>query len=113
MSRPIDTEHLEKYVSGDDALRDEILTIFQEQIEMLREKIDVNADDEDWYNTMHAMKGASRGVGAWAVGDICEAAEAYTNSHADKISAREKALEALNVKLDDTIEDARKLRDGK
>jgi len=112
MTRPIDTEHLEKYVSNDDALRDEILTIFQEQIKMLRERIDINSDDDDWYNTMHALKGASRGVGAWAIGDICEQAEAYIKDHPDKYAAREKVVESLKTTLDDTIEDAQRLRDA-
>lgn len=112
MPRPIDTDHLEKYVSGDISLRDEILTIFQDQIELLREKIDPASDDETWHNTMHAMKGASRGVGAWEVGDLCEKAETLIENFDNKQAARQELIKELLVKLDETIEDAKKLRDG-
>jgi len=75
MTDAIDIQHLERYVFGDRALLDEILTIYIEQAAMLLDRLDVLADDETWRSTAHTLKGASRGVGAWAVGDLAEAAE--------------------------------------
>lgn len=113
MSRPIDTDHLERYVAGDDALRDEILTIFHEQVDLLRSRMDINASDDEWHDVMHAMKGASRGVGAWEVGDLCEKAETYIKECEDKQVKREAVVADLKVKLDEVIADADALRDGK
>lgn len=78
MTDAIDIQHLEQYVFGDRALLDEILTIYIEQATMLLDRLDAAADDENWHSTAHTLKGASRGVGAWAVGDLAEAAEKLT-----------------------------------
>ena len=112
MSRPIDTDHLELYVAGDASLRDEILTIFQEQIDSLRARLDITANDEEWYDVMHAMKGASRGVGAWDVGNLCEKAEGYIKDCENKQAKRQAVIADLGVKLDEVIADADALRDG-
>lgn len=77
--KPIDISHLERYVFGDRALLDEILTIFIEQATMLSERLDPTADGEDWKSVVHTLKGASRGVGAFALGDIAERAEMLTD----------------------------------
>ncbi|MEL6363606.1 MAG: Hpt domain-containing protein [Pseudomonadota bacterium] len=76
MGAAIDLEHLEKYVAGDRALRDEVLGIFEQQAELWTRMLDVNAADEAWRDAAHALKGAARGVGAWEVGELCEKAEA-------------------------------------
>ena len=111
MPDPIDTEHLEKYVAGDTSLRDEILTIFQEQIATLREKLNNDADDEQWFDTLHALKGASRGVGAWHVGDLCEKAEALVGDGADKHAKRQDSITELEAHLDLVVKAAMTIRD--
>lgn len=78
MTDAIDIRHLEQYVFGDRALLDEILTIYIEQTTMLLGRLEIAEDDETWRSTAHTLKGASRGVGAWAVGDLAEAAEKLT-----------------------------------
>ncbi|MEL7488253.1 MAG: Hpt domain-containing protein [Pseudomonadota bacterium] len=113
MTGSIDQKHLELYVGGDDALRDEILTIFEEQALSLKDRIDVAADDEEWRDVMHAMKGAARGVGAWAVGDLCEDAEAMVGDVDNKSASRKAAADAINARLEETIAAARRLRDRK
>ena len=75
MTNPIDIKHLEQYVFGDRALLDEILTIFIEQAAMWVDRMDPAAPDADWHHAAHTLKGASRGVGAWALGDLAERAE--------------------------------------
>ncbi|MEM9170231.1 MAG: Hpt domain-containing protein [Pseudomonadota bacterium] len=112
MRAGIDCEHLERYVLGDDALRAEVLTIFEGQIRALREGLNPVADDEEWHDRMHAMKGAARGVGAWQVGRLCERAEALVGDKPDKAELRKATILALTRALDDAADHAARLKDG-
>lgn len=80
MSDPIDLEHLDKYVFGDRALLDEILSIFIDQASVLVERMNVEAEDNDWREAAHKLKGASRGVGAFRLGDLAAEAEQMTGT---------------------------------
>ncbi len=75
MSAPIDIDHLNRYVFGDKALLDEILAIFKDQAVALSGRMQPSMDDEAWHHAAHTLKGAARGVGAWALGDAAERAE--------------------------------------
>ncbi|MCB2096470.1 MAG: Hpt domain-containing protein [Parvularculaceae bacterium] len=75
MTEPIDLDHLNQYIAGDSALLDEIMTIFIEQAEQLSGALSQLPDDEAWHSAAHKLKGASRGVGAWKLGDLAETAE--------------------------------------
>ncbi|MEZ5895900.1 MAG: Hpt domain-containing protein [Parvularculaceae bacterium] len=109
MTAPIDYTHLDKYVCGDRALLDEILSIFQEQVAAWLQKMTPDLDDDAWRHAAHALKGASRGVGAFAVGDIAEEAEAMVGGQGD----RPALLARLAVASEAAIEYATLLRDGK
>ncbi|MEZ5921493.1 MAG: Hpt domain-containing protein [Parvularculaceae bacterium] len=78
MADPIDLKHLDQYVCGDAGLLDEILSLFVEQATRWARCLSADMDDEEWRHAAHTLKGASRGVGAWALGDIAERAEAMT-----------------------------------
>jgi len=108
----IDLDHLEKYVAGDIALRDEILSIFTDQAEMLMTQFNVAQTDEGWKNTAHALKGAARGVGAWALGDFCEEAEALIGAVPAKRENRSSMLVSIRQKLSESVEEAIRLRDA-
>ncbi|MEE2691712.1 MAG: Hpt domain-containing protein [Pseudomonadota bacterium] len=112
MAGVIDLDHLELYVCGDAALRDEILTIFTEQAEMWMSRLDPGLPDEEWRNAAHALKGASRGVGAWSVGDLCEAAEKLVGGDARKAASRRAVLSELNAELELAVAEAREHRDA-
>lgn len=112
MSAAIDFNHLELYVSGDDTLRNEILTIFTEQANRWIGELDAYLPDEDWRNAAHALKGASRGVGAWTVGDLCESAESLTGAGADKLALRQMLLSELSAEVANAVAAARHRRDG-
>ena len=103
-------DHLEKYVVGDDMLRDEILEIFSEQVCLLLEKFDVFQTDEAWKNTAHTLKGAARGVGAWSLGKICEEAENMIGAAPGKQEARATLLVSLRVMASDAIDEAKRFR---
>lgn len=108
----IDLDHLEKYVAGDDALRHEILSIFGDQAEMLSGQFSISQTDEGWRNTAHALKGAARGVGAWALGDLCEAAEALIGQIAGKQERRAALLVSIRLHLSRALAEAARLREA-
>lgn len=110
MSQAIDLNHLNQYVCGDDALLDEILCIFVEQAALWTERLDPGADDEAWRNAAHALKGASRGVGAWRIGDICEAAESLIGAIDAKANRRLECLAELRRQVDVAIREAAQIR---
>jgi HPt (histidine-containing phosphotransfer) domain-containing protein len=109
MADAIDLQHLEQYVGDDAALRDEILCIFEDQVEGWLTRLDPSSDDHDWKNAAHALKGASRGVGAFRLGDLCEAAEGLV-SHADARAARAGLLAEIKAAAEDATRCARVLR---
>lgn len=109
MTDPIDIRHLEQYVFGDRALLDEILTIYIDQATMLLGRLDAAADDEAWHSTAHTLKGASRGVGAFAVGDLAEAAEKLIGSRCP--AERREMIVRLRSAGEAAIEFARVYRD--
>jgi HPt (histidine-containing phosphotransfer) domain-containing protein len=90
----IDLEHLARYTGGDGALNADILKLFDGQIsEMVGQLHAVLAarDAQRWREITHTIKGAARGVGAFAMGDAAAAAEP-----ADLASpAAEAAIRAL------------------
>ena len=106
----IDLDHLDRYVAGDRSLRDEILGIFEEQAEMWTRMLDPGADDQAWRDAAHALKGASRGVGAWEIGDTCQAAEKLIGEARDE-AVRHAMLRDLKAQVDATIAEVRRLRD--
>ena len=110
MSTAIDLAHLDMYVSGDTALLAEILTIFEEQADLWVSRLEPLLPDEPWRNAAHALKGASRGVGAWAIGDLCEHAESLVGGIANKLGARKTCLTELRACLEEAVDCARDVR---
>ena len=75
---PIDLAHLARYTGGDKALNAEILKLFDGQVtEMVGQLRGVLAarDTKRWKEITHTIKGAARGVGAFAFGEAAAAAE--------------------------------------
>ena len=74
----IDLEHLARYTGGDRALNAEILRLFDGQVtEMVGQLHTILAarDLKRWKEVTHTIKGAARGVGAFAMGEAAAAAE--------------------------------------
>ncbi len=109
MTAAIDLRHLEQYVFGDRGLLDEILTIFVEQAAKWVERLDPAQDDEAWHSAAHALKGASRGVGAWTLGDLAERAETLIGPGQE--NARRAFQRELKMAADAAIACAREIRD--
>ena len=77
--QPIDIDHLNRYTSGDCALNEEILQLFDVQCREMMDRLEALAtgqsDAKSWRETTHTLKGAARGIGAFALGNAAAEAE--------------------------------------
>lgn len=90
---PVDLAHLARYTGGDRALNAEILRLFDGQVNaMVGELLGIleQRDTRKWREVTHTIKGAARGVGAFAMGEAAAAAEPV-----DPASGGEKAEAAI------------------
>ena len=91
----VDFAYLETYAAGDLGLVDEVLGLFREQAALWAPLMDPHHPSEGWRDAVHTLKGASRGVGAFALGEACEAAEASEAANlAGRLIRVHDALEA-------------------
>jgi len=75
---PIDLSHLARYTGGDRTLNAEILKLFDGQVTAMvgqLRTILAARDAKKWREVTHTIKGAARGVGAFAMGDAAANAE--------------------------------------
>ena len=70
----VDFGYLEGFAAGDRQVVAEVLRLFQQQAEIWAASLD--GADPGWRDVVHTIKGAARGVGANALGDVCAKAEA-------------------------------------
>jgi HPt (histidine-containing phosphotransfer) domain-containing protein len=89
----VDFGYLEGFMAGDKAVVMEVLDLFRQQAATWFIRLDPN--DPNWRDVVHTIKGAARGVGANALGDICATAEAEGAS----------GLPAVRAALDAAIAD--------
>jgi HPt (histidine-containing phosphotransfer) domain-containing protein len=73
LSGAVDFAYLERFAMNDTVVIDEVLTLFREQAALWAPLLDAGSDG--WKDAVHTIKGAARGVGAFALGDACEHAE--------------------------------------
>ena len=99
----IDLEHLARYTGGDTALNAEILRLFDSQaselVGRLRAILDAR-DAKSWKEVTHTIKGAARGVGAFALADAAAACERVgfddhrvTQQAIDQVNAEAEAVQ--------------------
>jgi HPt (histidine-containing phosphotransfer) domain-containing protein len=77
-ARPVDMVHLSRYTGGDAALNAEILQLFANQSAELMTKLQAVLEARDlkgWKEITHSLKGAARGIGAFALADAAANAE--------------------------------------
>ena len=70
----VDFGYLEGFAAGEDEVIDEVLALFREQSQIWGAML--APDHEGWRDAVHTIKGAARGVGAFQLGDACQACEA-------------------------------------
>jgi HPt (histidine-containing phosphotransfer) domain-containing protein len=71
----VDFAHLEAYAAHDGDVIDEVLAIFREQTTIWIRLLDPNGPEAVWRDGAHTLKGASLGVGAFALAETCAEAE--------------------------------------
>ena len=105
----VDFGYLEDFAAGDTQVIDEVLALFREQARMWSTMLD--PANEGWRDAVHTIKGAARGVGAFALGEACAWAEAKGAAGLPKVRdaldealadvaayAHEQALKSLKAK---------------
>src|ERR1700730_7490645 len=79
MEQPVDIEHLNRYTGGDGVLNEEILQLFATQCREMMARLESlatgEADAKSWRETTHTLKGAARGIRAFALGNAAAEAE--------------------------------------
>lgn len=71
---PVDFDYLETYAGGDRQVVAEVLALFQGQAKIWAAKL--SSPGDGWRDLNHTIKGAARGIGAVALGDAADRAEA-------------------------------------
>ena len=92
---PINLSHLARYTGGDKTLNSEILRLFDRQVsEMVGNLLGVleQRDARKWREVTHTIKGASRGVGAFNMGELAAAAEPV-----DPATSPDRAVQAIEA----------------
>lgn len=77
-ARPVDLVHLARYTGGDAALNAEVLQLFVNQANDLVVRMNnvlEAGDTKTWREVAHSLKGAARGIGAFAMADAAAACE--------------------------------------
>lgn len=92
----IDLEHLARYTGGEKALNGEVLRLFDDQLARLVAELHdliASRDAKRWREVAHSIKGAARGVGAFAMGDLAASAEPVSPADATAAKAAIAQLE--------------------
>ena len=86
----VDFAYLESYAASDRQVIVEVLGLFQEQAGLWAAQL---ADPgTDWRDLAHTIKGAARGIGATALGDVADLVE---QGAADRVPALKAALDEV------------------
>ena len=84
--KPVDLDHLGRYTGGDHQINAEILALFDRQcrtiLAELEELVGEGSDSKAWQEISHKLKGAARGIGAFALGASAADAEKVAPSGA-------------------------------
>jgi len=91
----IDLQHLARYTGGDAKLDAEILQLFEAQSALMLQQIQTaldTRDTESWRRELHQLKGAARGVGAFALADIAACAESIEASECQSVAIFESLV---------------------
>ena len=73
--RPIDLVHLAKQCMGDGDLECEILRMYDSTVKTYFGRLQLSSSHDELTLNLHSIKGASGGVGAFAVANLAKAAE--------------------------------------
>ena len=97
LSGAVDFGVLERMTAGDDAVTEEVLGLFVQQAAMWAPMLDVREDG--WRDGVHTIRGAAAGIGAGALAEACQLAEAADKAEAPPMLSRVR--DALDLALAD------------
>ena len=93
LSGAVDFSVLEGMTAGDVGIAEEVLGLFAQQAAMWEPMLDVREDG--WRDAAHTIRGAAAGIGAKALAEACQVAEAAEKAEAPPLLDRIRdALEA-------------------
>jgi hypothetical protein len=81
----VDFDYLENFAAGDMQVVTEVLALFRQQADGWLAQLE--APGVGWRDLAHLIKGSARGIGATALGDICDRAERGDASQAPDVRA--------------------------
>ena len=96
-SKPVDLVHLARYTLGNRELEQEVLELFSQQSVIYLARLSEAANEQEWLEAAHAIKGSARAIGAWRLGTCAENAEAL--AFADGAEARQTAVAEIEAGL--------------
>lgn len=86
--RPIDLAHLNRQTMGDRALEQEVLCLFLQQSQQVREQMG-RAEPTECKQLAHGLRGSAQGVGAFAIAECAAEIEGHPEDrHAKRRLAR-------------------------
>ncbi|HXC57585.1 MAG TPA: Hpt domain-containing protein [Rhizomicrobium sp.] len=100
-SAVIDLDHLARYTGGDKAINAEVMRLFDSQANELVARLQSILDARDaksWKEVTHTLKGAARGIGAFAMGDAA--------AHCEPLDLADRAAAGAAISLLKTRSDA-------
>jgi HPt (histidine-containing phosphotransfer) domain-containing protein len=97
LSGAVDFAVLERMTGGDDAITEEVLGLFAQQAAMWSPLLD--GRDAGWRDAVHTIRGAAAGIGAGALAQACQTAEAADKAPAGPLL--ERVHDALATALAD------------
>lgn len=97
LSGAVDFTVLERMTGGDDAVTMEVLDLFMDQTRLWTPLLDVA--HEGWRDALHTLRGASAGIGASLLAEVCLQVEGLASSEA--APGLQRVLSALNQALAD------------
>jgi HPt (histidine-containing phosphotransfer) domain-containing protein len=108
---PVDLDHLNGYTGGDGSLNRQILGLFDSQCREIIEKLaklaeqgDAETVARDWREVVHSLKGASRGVGAFELGEAAAKAEKLSLSDHGQVLEALQSLKATAAQIHQFID---------
>ncbi|WP_284360241.1 Hpt domain-containing protein [Candidatus Phycosocius spiralis] len=99
----IDRAHLDRMTGGDQALTLEVLGLFRQQMALWSQSLQPDVAQEDWSDTAHSLKGAARGIGAWALGEVCAQAEAASRDAPLSRDQKRAFYEAMTIQMQEVM----------
>lgn len=93
---PLNLENLRRYTLGNAEVEREVMQLFCEHAPVMLARLRASANDKDWRDSAHALKGSALALGAGRIAALSERAEA-----ADGFASRKDLLVKIEAAIDE------------